>query len=114
MLSLFPEMLFLAPFSALLIRLALAVLLAYAAWQHVTVRDLTIRSLSFVEAILAAALIVGAWTQGIAILAFILLALHALIPRLRLFATSTVLLALVICASLVVTGAGPLAFDLPL
>lgn len=114
MLSLFPEILFLAPFSALLLRLTLAIILAYAAWQHVAVRDITVRSFSFVEVVLAAVLFIGAWTQAAALLAFVFLALHLMIPRLRVYASGTIALALVMCASLLVTGAGALAFDLPL
>lgn len=114
MLSLFPEILFLAPFSALFIRIAIALTLGFAAWQHVASRDMTVRSLSFFEAILAAALIVGAWTQASAILALVLLALQLMIARLKVFATGTIVLALVMCVSLLVTGAGALAFDLPL
>lgn len=114
MLSLFPEILFLAPFSALLLRLALAVVLAYAAWLHIAQRDSTVRTLSFIEAALAVVIFVGAWTQAAALLAVIFLGLHLLIPRMRVYATSTILLSFVICLSLLVTGAGALAFDLPL
>lgn len=114
MLSLFPEILFLAPFSAFLIRLAVAGVLAYAAWQHVAAKDLSVRSISFVEAILAAALFVGAWTQATALLALILIGLQWLLPRMRVSPTSTIALALIMCVSILVTGAGALAFDLPL
>ena len=114
MLSLFPEILFLAPFSALIIRVAVAALLAYAAWTHVAERNATVRALSFFEGLVGAAILVGAWTQAAAILAAIFFVLPFVSSRMRLFATSTLLVALVLCASLIVTGAGALAFDLPL
>ena len=114
MLSLFPEILFLAPFSAFLIRVALALLLGLAAWKHFSHDEPSLRIFGILEIAAAAALLAGAWTQGVALLAFIGTALSFVFPRLRAYPLSTTLLALVMFLSLVVTGAGVLSFDLPL
>lgn len=114
MLSLFPEILFLAPLSAFLIRVALAVLFGYAAWQHVRRSEVLLRTLALLEVAIAAALLVGAWTQIVALVAGILSVMSLLNPGIRSSARSTMLLALVMCVSLMVTGAGAFAFDLPL
>ncbi len=114
MLSLFPEILFLAPVSALLLRLALACVLGYAAWKHVSHEESVVRAFSVFEIATAGVLIAGVWTQGAAIAALAVIAIHVAIPRLRTAALGTTLLSLAISLSLVVTGAGALAFDLPL
>ena len=114
MLSLFPQVLFLAPFSALVIRIALALVFAYAAWRHVAQGDTISRVLSFLKILVAAALLVGAWTQAVALVGALFALVGLLSPRTRIFPKSTVALVLVMCLSLVVTGAGALAFDLPL
>ncbi len=62
-LSLFPQILFLAPFSATLIRVALAILLAYVAWDYLSRADMPSRAAGLVKLTLAAALFAGAWTQ---------------------------------------------------
>ena len=114
MLSLLPQILFLAPLSAFVIRLALAFIFAYSAYTHVGRSDMTARAWAVVEAALAAALIAGAWTQAIVIVALLLTMVALIIPRMRIFPLSTILLTLVLCFSLLVTGAGAFAFDLPL
>ncbi len=114
MLSLFPQILFLAPFSALLIRLTLAIMFALAAYRHATREDSGVRFWAGIEAALAAALIAGAWTQAVALVALIASIVGLIVPSMRAFPKSTMLLVLVLCISLVVTGAGALAFDLPL
>ncbi|MFA7309892.1 MAG: hypothetical protein WC050_03205 [Candidatus Paceibacterota bacterium] len=114
MLSLFPQILFLAPFSALLIRIALAVLFAAAAWRHASHDAALTRSWGVVEAIIAAALFVGAWTQAFALLGGVLILVGMYFPRVHIHNRTVASLALVLCLSLLVTGAGALAFDLPL
>lgn len=114
MLAIFPEILFLAPLSALLIRSALAACLAYAAWRHAPQPNTAIRVLAGLEIATAGAIAAGAWTQLAAIAAFLLFAAAVLIPRLRTAQLSTVLLSLVLALSILVTGPGALAIDLPL
>ena len=114
MLSLFPQILFLAPFAALLIRLALVVVLAIAAWNHMSRRDTLLNTWSLLEFAAAAALLIGLWVQAVALLAFLGLVLTLFIPKMRVFPKSTMALACVLALSLVVTGAGAIAFDLPL
>jgi len=71
-----------------------------------------------ISGLISALLIVGAWTQGVAILA-VLVVLKQLVFFRRYqsvfpFGRSTYWLLLCICLMLVVTGAGAFAFDLPL
>lgn len=113
-LSVFPEILFLAPFAALLIRFALAILLGYCAWKHLVNRDKVGRALGFVESIVASALILGAWTQIVAIIGMLFVGIWIMYPKSRVTATGTAFLAFVLFLSLLLTGAGALAFDLPL
>jgi uncharacterized membrane protein YphA (DoxX/SURF4 family) len=114
MLSLFPEILFLSPFAALLIRVALAILFAYAAWQHTQRKEILLRVTGFLELVAGATILVGIFTQGAALVAFIGIATGLMVPKMRAYPLSTTLLTLVMLATLVVTGAGALAFDLPL
>jgi hypothetical protein len=114
MLSLFPNILFLTPLAPFLIRAALAVLVALAAWRHLSGHDSLIKVLSVFEIALAVALISGTWTQAAALLGIVYMGLALAIPRIRVYPISTILLSLVMFATLVVTGAGAFAFDLPL
>lgn len=114
MLSLFPQLLFLTPLAPFLIRIALALLVAYAAWRHLSGTDPLLKALSIFEIALAAALLSGAGTQAAALFGLIFTALGLAIPRIRAYPISTTLLSLVMLATLVVTGAGAFAFDLPL
>jgi hypothetical protein len=114
MLSLFPQILFLSPFAALLIRLSLTILMTLAAWKHLNRPDGISRAWSVLEIAAATGLCIGIWTQGVALLSFIGVATGIAVPRLRAYPLSTTLLSLVMLATLVVTGAGALAFDLPL
>jgi hypothetical protein len=114
MLSLFPQILFLAPYAATFLRIAIAIMLALAAWKHVTPRNLSTRLLSAIEIIIAAMLILGALTQGAVIVAGAIFILHIASARHAIFSRSTLILALLICLSLLVTGPGALAVDLPL
>lgn len=114
MLSVFPEILFLSPLAAFLIRLALATLFAHTAWNHVQRPDAASRALAIVEIGVAVALALGAWTQPAALLGGLIVVVWLMQPLLRTVATSTILLALVMCLSLILTGAGAFALDLPL
>ena len=114
MLSVFPELLFLSPFSAFLIRFALTAVFAYAAWHHFKTGGRIPTSFAFAEAVLAAVIIAGAWTQPAALIGTIMTGLWLWQGALRPLARSTVYLALVMCLSLLVTGAGAFAFDWPL
>jgi uncharacterized membrane protein YkgB len=114
MLSLFPQILFLAPFSALFLRISLAILFANASWRHVAQTNITTRIFAILEIAVAAALLAGAWTQAIALVGALLIVIGLFVPSLRISTRSTALLALVMCFSLLVTGAGAVAFDLPL
>lgn len=112
MFSLFPEILFLTTFSAFLIRLTLAVILAFEAWRHMK-NGGGGTYLAVLQTALAGTLAFGAWTQASALATFALITV-LLVRRQRFLPLSTLLVALVLCASLVVTGAGAFAFDLPL
>lgn len=114
MLSLFPQILFLAPFSAFLIRIALAIVFMYSAWNLLRQSDTLSRGTSIVEIVVAASLIAGIWTQAAALAGLVIIGIHFFTPRLRTVALGTALLSLVLCLSLLVTGAGAFAFDLPL
>ncbi|OGG79735.1 hypothetical protein A3A39_04380 [Candidatus Kaiserbacteria bacterium RIFCSPLOWO2_01_FULL_54_13] len=114
MLSVFPEILFLSPLAPFLIRLALGGVFAYAAWTHMKTTDSLPRSFSVIEGVVAILLVAGAWTQPAALGALLVIAAHLATPQLRTVSQGTALLALVMSASLLVTGAGAFAFDLPL
>lgn len=114
MLSLFPELLFLAPLSATLLRAALAVTLAMSAWRRAATENNLERTIGLLEVGIAIALVAGAWTQAAAMLAAALLAYTLLSPRYRTMPKSTAALALAISVSLLVTGPGAFSFDLPL
>ena len=114
MLSIFPEILFLAPFAATLLRLALAALFTYAAWKHIERTDTASRVLGGVEILTAFSLFLGLWTQPGALLGTIIVAIWLFQKSARVTTLSTILLALPMCLSLLILGAGALAFDLPL
>lgn len=114
LLSLFPQILFLAPFSALAIRLVLAIVLGLSAWSLVKRDGSLPRVWGIAQVAAAAALAAGAWTQAIALAAFLMLSAEFFLPNLRHFPRSTVALAMIMCLALLVTGAGAFAFDLPL
>ena len=115
MLSLFPNILWLAPFSILFFRVALACTLAYSAWQHFSSSaDTSKRTFGALEIAAAAAIVAGAWTQPAALGASMVLIAELALPRLRVVALGTALLALVMAVSLILTGPGTFSFDLPL
>lgn len=114
MLSVFPDLLFLSPFAALLIRAALGLLFLSAAWRHVLNPEMTTRIFGFAEGAIAVGLIMGAWTQPAAIVTIIMVGAWFMAPKLRPFPKSTLFLALIMALTLLLTGPGPFAFDLPL
>ena len=114
MLSIFPDILFLSLYGTALIRVALAVTLAYSAWRHFEWPDITSRFLAGLEILTAALIVAGAWTQPAALVSAIIAAIWYFQPTSRVFPVSTIFLAFVISLSLILTGPGALAFDLPL
>ena len=114
MLSLFPELLFLAPFSALFIRVAVGIAFGFAFSKHIVTPGTTVRILGVLEGITALLLIAGAYSQAAALIGFFLVLILLFVPSYRVLPRSTLLLLALLCLSLVVTGAGPWGFDLPL
>ncbi|OGG48805.1 hypothetical protein A2704_06605 [Candidatus Kaiserbacteria bacterium RIFCSPHIGHO2_01_FULL_54_36b] len=132
MLSLFPQLLFLAPLSADLLRIAAGIVFLLLAWTHWQKREELSHIDFFVvgkgawipifasvfELIIGVGLILGVYAQAIALLGA-LAALKSFVWKRRysgLFPLSRIESALlfVICLSLVMTGAGIFALDMPL
>lgn len=127
MLNPFPELLtygLLAPF---LIRLFLGVVLVLMAVRHIAPKNAASAEeasgsrgmrtvLGVVEGAVGLALIVGFYTQVAAIVAALLAASYLASPKLRAMSTEHVGLKalLVMALSLLLTGAGAFAFDIPL
>ena len=132
MLSLFPQILFLAPLGVTLLRIAAAVVFLLGGYTHITQRR-ELSRINFmiigggvwiplftacIELAVGGLLAAGLYTQ-IAALFGALLALKYFVWKRRyssffpLSRTASALL-FVICLSLIVSGAGALAFDLPL
>lgn len=132
MLSVFPQILFLAPLSATLLRVAAAFTFAYVVWKQAEHREdlarirfpivgsgMWIVWLSIIiEGSIALALFVGIYTQVAALLGAIAAAKYVFwkkyAPTAVPLTRGTSLLLLVVTLSLLVTGAGAFAFDLPL
>jgi uncharacterized membrane protein YphA (DoxX/SURF4 family) len=133
MLSLFPQILFLAPLSITLLRVSAGLLFAYLAYYHLSNRQTVSQELSryvggaggflallyaVVEIAVGGALVAGALTQLAGLVGFVVALkvlilwkmTHGMNPISRL---SYALLA-VISLSLVFSGAGALALDWPL
>jgi uncharacterized membrane protein YphA (DoxX/SURF4 family) len=133
MLSLFPQILFLAPIGTALIRVAAGLAIIYTGWMLYSSREAIARERlpligtcpewftvigSFIYIVIGALIAVGLYTQVAALLGA-LIALKSAIFAKR-YATiiplprsaSLLLLAIMLC--LVVSGAGAFAFDLPL
>lgn len=132
MLSLFPQLFFLSPFVPTLLRISAGLAFLLIAWNHYGRRhDLAAERFilvgggmwipviaALVELLVAAGLILGVYTQAIAIAAA-LLALKQYVWRKRYphffpLPRSSSALLFVMCLSLIITGAGALALDLPL
>ncbi|MBL8158279.1 hypothetical protein JNK62_01955 [bacterium] len=112
--SFFREILFLAPMAAFILRIAAGSALGLIAYRHVFVPQNSFRMIGIVEGVIAVLLIAGAYTQPAALIGAIVLAIILSIPAYRALPRSTLALLIVMCLSLVLTGAGPFAFDLPL
>ena len=132
-LSLFPQILFLAPLGTTLLRISAGLMIVYMGYHIINSREEISRarlpivghlapSLWLVSGsltcMIGVGLIVGYFTQAFAIAGALLTIKHLLGLRhyasLLPLSTSGYILLLVICLSLIVSGAGALAFDLPL
>lgn len=111
---LFPDLLYLTIFAHALMRVVLAGMFGYNAWKNGSKSGLVARVFALFEAAVASALFVGAWTQGFALLAVILLGISLFRPEFRTWPRSTIVLMLVMALALMATGPGALAFDWPL
>lgn len=114
MLSVFPGILFLAPLSAFLIRIALALVLIFAARKHFQRPENTSRLLAAIEFGAAVSIGAGAWTQVGALAGAFIAMSWLYLSDTRPISFVATLLTIILCISLVLTGAGPFAFDLPL
>jgi len=125
MLSLFPELLFLAPFSALLIRLAAAAVVGHMAIHHMQHKNLLIRGAGVLEGVCALLFFLGLYSQAASLIGMLIAGGHIFSQRIRILPLSTILLFFIMSLSLLVTGPGPftisfgnvvlpLSFDLPL
>lgn len=120
MLSLFPSLLFLEQLAPLLLRLALAAVFIY--WSYRVLRTITATSaaktLGLVEGLAGILLVIGLWTQAAALVIIVDLIIRLVGKmRQRLFLIDGVnyyLILLVIAISLLFTGAGAFAFDMPM
>ncbi len=132
MLSLFPQLLFLAPLSATILRIAVGITFLTIAYVHWKRREeisqtrfpiigsgaLWIYIALTAETLLGAMLIVGYATQLAALLGFLMTVKHAVFakkyPRAIPLCRGEYLLLAAICLSLLFTGAGAFAYDWPL
>ena len=132
MFSLFPDLFFLSPLAVALLRIAAGVVFLTIAWDHFSRRE-QLGEMYFivvgkgqwiplvaaiVELVTGLGLVLGIYTQVAAILGAIgalksLIWKHRYSTFIPLSHTSSALL-LAICLSLIFTGAGAFAFDLPL
>ena len=133
MLSLFPQLLFLAPLGTTLVRIAAGICVLYIGYRVVTEKDLYAQEhfpivghpaawmlwIAAVITLVTGALItIGLYTQGAAILGALIGIKIAIFNRryaaLMPISASAALLLTAICLSLLISGAGAFAFDLPL
>ena len=114
MLSVFPELLFLSPFAAFLIRVAVSVVFGYSAVTRLRHGGGLLKLYGTIDLALALLLLAGAYTQLTAIASVICALAWLAVPSIRPVPSSTAALTLVLSLSLILTGAGPFAYDLPL
>ena len=133
MLSIFPQILFLAPFSATILRLGAGFAFMYIGYSLLVQREeiTTMRlplighpliwmvwTSGIITALNGFALILGLGTQLAAVLGMIIaikhISLSSMYESFRPLARSSYLLLILICFTLLVTGAGPMGIDLPL
>ncbi len=119
MMSIFPHLLNYSLVSPLILRIILAVTFGWIGYAKIkTHEQMEFRSLGVVEIIMALFLLVGLMTQLMALLTAVILAVK-LVVKIKdgAFLTDGVnyyLVLLMIAISLIFTGPGLLAFDLPL
>jgi len=115
MLSMFPGLLFLAPFSALVIRVTLAAFLAVAAYTHARKESsLFLYFMATLEAIAALFLAIGYYAQAGALMGVLVVGTWLILKNIRPYSSGAVFLLFIMCLSVLVTGPGAFAFDLPL
>ena len=114
MLSLFPELLFLSPFAAFLIRLSLSAVFCYSAYLRIPHAKTLIKVFGVIDGLIAIALLVGFFTQLAALIGAICTIAWLARNDWNPYPKSTTALALIMCLCILVLGAGPFAFDLPL
>lgn len=111
MLSLFPDLLFLNFFAPLILRVILGLVLIGRATAYKDLGTTSSGFISVVYFISSLFLLAGFLTQGVALLVFIITGFTALKHR---DIHESDLLILGVSLVLIITGAGVLAFDLPL
>ena len=132
MLNPFPDLLMFGFFAPTLLRVVAALMFVYLAYVHFKNKDAIARiklpfisggawyiwALLVVELIVAAGLFFGYYTQYVAVLALLGLLKHFMwrsrYPQIFVLPRTTITLLIAILLSLLVTGAGALAFDIPL
>ncbi len=133
MLSMFPGILYLAPFSATILRFGAGLAFIYIGYAllmerraitkiHISVIGHPSGALVWAAGIITMldgfALFLGFGTQLAAIIGMLIalkhLSLWGRYASIRPLARSTYMLIFIICLTLLITGAGPLGFDLPL
>ncbi|MEI8327510.1 MAG: DoxX family protein [Candidatus Taylorbacteria bacterium] len=120
MLSAFPTLLSYSRFSSLLIRFILSII--FIAYAYRTFRDPEARIpqkfVGLIEGVAGVLLLIGLWTQVAALVIIVDMVMCLIVKfRSRAFLSDGVnyyILLLVMAISLLITGAGWLAFDLPL
>ena len=132
MLNVFPSLLTYSFFAPMLLRVAVAFSIAYIVWVQYKRREEISRMRApligvvggllwlglAAELAVAVALLVGYYTQIAALFGLALSAKHYIFakkyPTVIPFSRATYVFIFVICLTLLITGAGALAFDLPL
>lgn len=113
MLNLFPSLLFLSLFAPLLIRLSLSAVLVRAAYHHARLGYVG-KGMAAIEIPVAVLLFFGTYTQGVALVGLLVTLAGFALPGTRVLPRSTLFLMSVMYLTLLITGAGVFAFDLPL
>jgi hypothetical protein len=126
MLNPFPQLLTFAFFAPAMLRITVAIVLFYLAYQQWRMRAEIARVRAFVfptlsiifNTVVGIGLFLGYYTQIAALLAIIGsgigLWLNRRYPHIVIVPSSTVVIVMVVCVSLLLTGAGAFAMDIPL
>jgi uncharacterized membrane protein YphA (DoxX/SURF4 family) len=117
MLNPFPELLYLTPLAPFLLRVLLGITFIYFGYERLT-KSKTEKSLAVVKILVGILFVIGLYTQIASLLAICILGFR-LVQKIRhkAFLSAGVnyyLILFVIALSLLFTGAGAWAFDLPL